>query len=165
MGAGTGRLPVDVACVLQSCKLHEENIREQEEAGSEIYSSSLKRNASCALPAHISAWGSLSGDEQHACVQDYLINHSSQHVLQARAGNGMSLQWIRISFIKDASTTMCGSEFLKKLSCIFTASWTVGILLVVVITCMVQYSKAVASTHPNADAIVTTSERRQLDAS
>ena len=36
MGAGTGRLPVDVAGVLQSCKLHEENIREQEEARSEI---------------------------------------------------------------------------------------------------------------------------------
>ena len=34
----------------------------------------------------------------------------------------------------------------------------------VVITCMVQYSKAVASTHPNADAIVATSNKRQLDA-
>ena len=56
MGAGTGRLPVDVACVLQSCKLHEENIREQEEARSEIYGSSLKGTASCALLVHISAW-------------------------------------------------------------------------------------------------------------
>ena len=34
-------------------------------------------------------------------MQDYLINHSSQHVLQARLGKGMNLQWIRISFIKD----------------------------------------------------------------
>ena len=29
---------------------------------------------------------------------------------------------------------------------------------------MLQYSKAVASTHPNADAIVATSNKRQLDA-
>ena len=29
---------------------------------------------------------------------------------------------------------------------------------------MVQYSKAVASTQPNADAIVATSNKRQLDA-
>ena len=50
------RLPADVAGVLQNCRLHKENILEQEEAGSEIHSSSFKRNASCALPAHISAW-------------------------------------------------------------------------------------------------------------
>ena len=149
----------DVAGVLQNGKLHKENIREQEEAGSEIYRSSLKRNASCALPAHISAWGSLSDDEQHACVQDYLINHSSQHVLQARLGNGMNLQWIRISFIKDGICDNMRKRVPQDYSQVGGGDFVLGY------NNMLQYSKAVASTHPNADAIVTTSERRQLDAS
>ena len=110
------------------------------------------------------AWGSLSDDEQHACVQDYLINHSSQHVLQARSVNGINLQWIRIPFIKDGIydnmrkrvpqdtiehiySQVGGGDFVRGYNNIL------------------QYSKAVASKHPNADAIVTTSERRQLDAS
>jgi hypothetical protein len=81
------------------------------------------------------AWGSLSDDEQHACVQDYLINHSSQHVLQARSVNGINLQWIRIPFIKDGIYDNMRKRVPQDTIEHIYSQVGVGILFVVTTTC------------------------------